>query len=318
MAFRLYICGVETPGQKYFSFRQLTSFALLATIFVAAHSCRPPYPTRGSIVTIEPFQSVYVSPRRIDVWLPEGYDPAQKYAVLYMHDGQNLFDPSLSFNGQIWAADEALQTLIDRGQAKQAIIVGIWSTNQRTREFMPPEAFDNLPEVYKMQLQATLTDLPAGDRYLRFITEELKPAIDKRFSTRSDRRNTFMIGSGMGGIISIYALAQYPFVFGGAGCMSTHWPLSLESNDPGFSRPFLQYLLDNLPPPAIHKVYFDLGTEGPDRNYPVHQAMMDEVMQNLGYQHGQNWITRSFPGDAHNETSWRKRVQHPMGFLLGE
>jgi len=287
----------------------------LLLMFLMA-SCRPPFPTRGSLVTIERIQSVYVTARRVDVWLPEKFDPNQKYAVLYMHDGQNLFDPALSVTSQIWAADEALQTLIDRGQAKQAIIVGIWSTSQRTREFMPPEAFENLPETLKMQLQATLTDLPAGDRYLRFITEELKPLIDKRFPTLTDRRNTFILGSGMGGIISIYALAQYPYVFGGAGCMSTHWPLSLESNDPGFSKPFIQYLQENLPPSALHKVYFDLGTEGTDRNYPIHQNYMDEVMKYLGYKHGANWITRSFPGDVHNETSWRKRVQHPMGFLL--
>lgn len=279
-------------------------------------SCHYPYPTRGSLVTIEHFQSAYVSPRRVDIWLPERFDEEQEYAVVYMHEGQNLFDPAHSFTGQIWAADEALQRLIDQGQAKPAIIVGIWGTQQRSRELMPPEAFNLLPDQLKMQLQATLTDLPAGDKYLQFIVEELKPYIDNRFPTLTDRRSTFMIGSGMGGIISIYALAQYPHVFGGVGCMSTHWPLSLENNDPGFSRPFIQWLRNQLPPPALHKVYFDYGGEGPDRNYPEHQAFMDEAMKLLGYRDGSNWVTRPFPNDHHNEAAWRKRVQIPMEFLL--
>lgn len=289
---------------------------ILSSVLLLQYACTPPYPSRGSLKTFENFPSVHVDSRRVDVWLPENFSPEEKYAVIYMHDGQNLFDPEFAFGGQIWAADEALQTLISSRKVIPAIIVGIWNSPKKIQEYLPMEAYDLLPDDLRMILQSERTDRPISDRYLKFIVHELKPFIDKNFPTLPDRRNTFIIGSSLGGLISVYALAVYPEIFGGAACLSTHWPLSLEHNEPGFSQPFIRWLGHNLPPPALHKIYFDFGTETLDERYPMHQQQMDAVMTALGYPPDELWITRKFPGDAHNEAAWRRRVQVPMEFFL--
>ena len=95
------------------------------------------------------------------------------------------------------------------------------------------------------------TDI-CSDHYLRFIVEELKPYVDAHYRTLPDQHNTFIMGSSMGGLISLYAMCEYPHVFGGAGCVSTHFPIGR-----GIA---LKYMQDNLPDPKTHKFYFDYGT----------------------------------------------------------
>ena len=140
--------------------------------------------------------------RIIRLYLPEGYDSnkAKRYPVLYMHDGQNLFDASTAAYGE-WNVDEALASM-----AKQCIVVGIDNGPRRINEYNP----------YHTKRFGT----GEGPAYTRFIVETLKPYIDKHYRTLRDRQNTAIAGSSMGGLISMYAVLKYPNVFGSAGVFS--------------------------------------------------------------------------------------------------
>ena len=114
----------------------------------------------------------------------------------------------------------------------------------------------------------------------------------------------------MGGLISCYAISEYPKVFGGAGCISTHFPAG--------EGVVIDYFKENLPSPKNHKIYFDYGTEALDAQYEPYQKKMDLVMKKRGWTRGKNWITRKFQGADHSERAWRKRIHIPLEFLLGK
>lgn len=258
------------------------------------------------------FPSKHVLARNVDVWLPPGYEKAdngKRFPVIYMQDGQNLFDPKTSYIGVDWGIDETMTRLIAEKRIRDAIVVGIWNTPKRILEYMPQKvkirngdaSIKNLP----MPLQVPLE----SDNYLRFVVTELKPFIDSTYRTLPDMKNTFIMGSSMGGLISAYAISEYPKVFGGAGCMSTHWPAG--------DGAVIDYLKKSLPDPNTHKFYFDFGTETLDAQYEPYQLRADAVMKQAGYVEGRNWITKKFVGDDHSERSWSKRVDVPLQFFLG-
>jgi len=227
-----------------------------------------------------------------------------------MHDGQNLFDPASSGYGVDWGIDEAISQLVETRQIQGTIVVGIWNTTSRYREYMPqkPLATAQAQSLLAQFIQEKGGD-PISDLYLRFLVEELKPFIDAKYRTLPDRTHTFVMGSSMGGLISLYAIEQYPQVFGGAGCLSTHWPIGQEL--------LVEYLGNGLPPPGAHRLYFDYGTAGQDAGYEPYQHRMDAFLKAAGYTFHKDWITLKFDGADHNETAWRERVHVPLLFLLG-
>jgi predicted alpha/beta superfamily hydrolase len=264
----------------------------------------------GTLIRHAAFPSKHVTPRSVDVWLPPGYfeSPKERYPVLYMHDGQNLFDASISYAGE-WGVDEALAKLVASGDARPAIVVGVWNTSRRFPDYMPRKAFDLASEEQRTNYRKTFGDGPESDGYLRFLVEELKPFVDRTYRTRTDRDDTMVMGSSMGGLISLYAICEYPSVFGRAACVSTHWP--------AVGGAVVDYMRGKLPDPATHRIYFDFGTEGLDAQYEPYQLRADEIVRAAGYVDGRNWTTRKFTGEDHNETSWRKRAHIPLTFLLG-
>jgi len=117
----------------------------------------------------------------------------------------------------------------------------------------------------------------------------------------------------MGGLISCYALCEYPDVFYGAGCVSTHWPVI-----DGCIVDFLQETQQHgIPSPSNHKFYFDFGTNSPDDEYEKFQERVDSLMKKKGYTKRKNWFTEKFEGDDHSEMCWRNRLYLPLLFLLG-
>ena len=279
----------------------------------------------GRLVDLGTLQSRYADPRRVTVWIPSGYTPnGPRHAVLYMHDGQNLFDPETGYGGMEWKLDETLDRLISERKVRPTIVVAIWNTPKRLREYVPSKAFAHLPPRYLNQVRGLYGGDPLSDGYLKFITRELKPRIDRQFRVNTDRGNTAIMGSSMGGLISLYAIDEYPNIFGGAGMMSTHWPMFLpaegkdlsEGEYAAVSTAFERYIGPALPSPAAHKLYFDHGSEMLDRLYAPYQARIDRVVARRGYRQGVNWISRNFPGQAHNEASWASRVEIPLRFLL--
>lgn len=277
-----------------------------------------PYVITGRIERHENFKSNYVQERNIDVWLPHNYQPNKKYAVLYMHDGQMLFDSTTTWNKQEWKVDENIAQLSQKNLIKECIIVGIWNAGDlRRSEYFPKKVADFLPDsVKKFMLEKYLSNKIRSDDYLLFLVKELKPFIDKKYSTLKDRKNTFIAGSSMGGVISMYAICEYPEVFGGAACLSTHWIGSFEDNDL-FPSLYLRYLEKHLPSSKKIKIYFDCGTETLDKFYPRHQKKVDDLMIKKGFT-SKNFMTKVFEKESHSEKSWSKRLTIPFLFLLAK
>ena len=144
---------------------------------------------------------------------------------------------------------------------------------------------------------------------------ELKPFIDSSFSVYTNQQNTFIGGSSRGGLISMYAICEYPEVFGGAGCLSTHWSGVYTNQRNMIPEIFYTYLSQHLPSPKTHKIYFDYGSLTLDSLYKPYQLKVDEIMKQKGY-NSSNWITKEFPGENHSEKSWSKRLYIPILFLL--
>ncbi len=225
--------------------------------------------------------------------------------VIYMHDGENLFDASDAKFGVEWGIDEVMARLVATGEVRPAIIVGIWSLGAgRYAEYMPQKAAPPGEIDFRVPSKPVLTGRQlVSDQYLGFLVTELKPFIDSTYRTLPGRDDTFVMGSSMGGLISAYAVAEYPGVFGAAACVSTHWPAG--------DGVVIDYLADHLPDPASHRFYFDFGTATLDALYEPYQRRMDEVMRQAGYTEGENWLTLKFDGAEHNETSWRRRAAPP-------
>ena len=275
----------------------------------------------GQVKRHEKFASKYVDARNVDVWLPDGYSDKKRYAVLYMHDGQMLYDAATSWNKQAWEVDETVGKLIKEKKIKDCIVVGVWNNGaKRWHEYFPAQAWRMLSDADR---QSIIKNAPSGmsalepisDNYLKFLVEELKPFIDKTYSTRADRANTFVAGSSMGSLISLYAISEYPDVFGGAACISTHWPGLREAENNPIPAAFFAYMKAHLPTPKTHKIYFDYGDQTLDALYPPLQKQADEVMKSKGFT-ATNWITKYFPGDDHSEKSWSKRLDIPLLFLM--
>lgn len=266
----------------------------------------------GTVMRHPDFASRYIAPRHVDVWHPPDYltDVTARYPVLYMHDGQNLFDPATSFIGVDWGMDEAMTRLNRDASLPGAMVVGIWNTPQRHCEYMPQKPLCSAAgHALQAQFAQQYGGTPRSDAYLRFLVEELKPRIDAAYRTLPDREHTFIMGSSMGGLISLYALVEYPHVFGGAACLSTHWPIGEDV--------VLEYFGGALPKPGRHKLYFDFGTETLDAAYEPYQRRMDALLRAAGYTLGGDWVTRKFEGAEHSERAWRERVHIPLQFLLG-
>ncbi len=298
----------------------------LALVACVAHAQKIPQASSGTIKRLENFPSTFVNARNVDIWLPEGYTSEKRYAVLYMHDGQMLFDSTTTWNHQAWDVDNVAAKLIKEGKSQSFIVVGVWNDGQnRHANYFPQKPYASLSGEQKafvsQQLQAkgrTTEDFqPNSDAYLMFLVSELKPFIDAHYAVYTDRAHTFVAGSSMGGLISMYALCEYPAVFGGAACLSTHWPgiFTVENNP--IPDAFVRYLEKNLPDPKSHKLYFDYGDQTLDALYPPLQQKVDVVMKVKGFT-ARNWMTKAFPGESHSEQSWRKRLAIPLQFLTAK
>ena len=284
-----------------------------------------PAVSAGKIIRYNNFPSSIIPSREIDVWLPPGYTETHRYPVLYLHDGQMLFDSSTTWNHQEWGVDETMGNLLAANRIRNCIVVGVWNIPERRhREYFPQKAFELLSGAEKKILsddarnansKPLLGDGPISDNYLKFLTIELKPFIDSTFSTKKDRKNTFVAGSSMGGLISLYAICEYPDVFGGAACLSTHWAGIFRLDNNPLPQALMQYLREHLPSPKNHLIYFDHGTATLDALYPSLQKQADAIMKEKGFKSG-HWITRVFEGEDHSERAWKKRLDIPLLFLL--
>lgn len=297
----------------------ISSLLLLSTAFGFGQL---PTVASGTLVRHASFASKFVEARNVDIWLPAGYSASKKYAVLYMHDGQMLFDSATTWNKQEWGVDETLGALLGAKEIRDGLVVAIWNVPaNRFADYFPEKVIAHIPEPTRTTiLTQQIKGKPSADNYLKFLVTELKPFIDRTYSTRRDVANTFVMGSSMGGLISAYALCEYPAVFGGAACLSIHSPLASyelinASTDANVASKFRDYLRANLPKANTRKIYFDYGDQTGDAFYKPYQTAIDALMRQKGYS-SDNWQTRFFPGQSHSEASWSKRLNVPVSFLL--
>ena len=265
---------------------------------------------RGRLVYWTDVRSAHLTPtRHVEIWLPPGYDSSStRYPVIYMHDGQNLFDPRIANTGVDWGVDESVVRLVERGVIPPVIVVGVWSTAERGPEYSPWQG--------------------AG-RYARFLIEELMPRVTREFRTLTGPANTAVIGSSMGGLLSFYLVTHHPDSFGSCGCVSTHFPLSewmIASFNPGLvtsttpdTVPYISRdIAAGLKAPPRVRYWFDYGTEGIDATYePTHQQVR-EWLRRQGRVEGRDFVVRRYEGATHNEAAWRARLDDVLTFLFAK
>ena len=301
-------------------------FAILVwvTCTTEAFARNLPEPSSGSVQRISDFYSKYVPTRNVDIWLPEGYSNKNKYDVLYMHDGQMLFDAQSTWNNQEWKVDEVAAKLMEKDNIKPFIVVGIWNSGEtRYPEYFPQKVYDGLSWLDKVEVKSKLIaqsksispigDFFFADDYIQFLAEELIPFIENNFSVNKGQAHRYLAGSSMGGLISWYTLMERPDLFAGAACLSTHWPGMYDVDNP-IPEAFEAYFKANLSKLDSHKLYFDLGDQTLDALYPPLQKRIDVILQQQYNQ--DNWQSEFFPGHQHDETSWASRLHLPLSFLF--
>ena len=281
---------------------------------------------QGTINRIDSFPTKFISPRTVDIWLPSNYSKSKKYSVIYMHDGQMLFDATTTWNKQEWRIDDVITKLSVENKIENVIVIAIWNIpNLRHTDLFPKKPLENLTEIQhdlilekakKFGYSFTF-DAVNSDNYLKFIVKELKPFVDTNFSVYTDANHTAIMGSSMGGLISMYAICEYPKVFGKAACLSTHWIGFREFENNPIPESFFSYMKEKLPNPKNHKLYFDYGTETLDADYLKYEYRIDEILKEKGYD-TTNSKNLKFEGENHSEASWQKRIHIPVEFMFGK
>ena len=237
--------------------------------------------------------------RNVEIWTPPDYEEnsTNRYDVLYMQDGQNLFDPRIASTGVDWGVDEAVVRGVKSGRLAPLIVVGIWCTDRRAMEYSPWHL---------------------GTNYAKFLIEELMPKVNQRFRTRTGPEHTGVMGSSLGGLISFWLCWQYPKVFGRAGCLSTHFPWTGKLPPDTGGPPLIELeIARGATFPHGVRLYFDYGTRGIDATYEPMQAKVNAWLTGQGLKPGEDFIARKFEGADHNEAAWRARLDNPLTFLFG-
>lgn len=230
-----------------------------------------------------------LKPRDVIVWLPPNYEfeTKRRYPVLYVHDGQNLFDPQTAYTGIDWGIHRTAESLIAGAKMAKSIIVGIYNSDDRLEEY-------------------SLTE--KGSSYMAFVVRSLKPLIDAIYRTKPGRSTTATMGSSMGGLISFLLVWQHSRVFGGAACMSpAFWAQNYAAVE----------LVQRTPrPPKPLRLYLDNGGRGGDeRLQPGCDAML-KALAAKGIRRGDELRWFLDRDGEHNERTWGARAWRPLHFLL--
>ncbi|MBO6796209.1 alpha/beta hydrolase-fold protein [Maricaulis sp.] len=312
--------------------RRTTAFLAAGTLAACSpsqSSTSDPAPVSPShIISVENFPAKHVLDRNLSIYLPPGYAESDRhYPVIYAQDGQNLFEPGFSYAGDAWEVDAAMDRLIGEGRIEPAIVVGIWNSPQRRWDYAPQSIVEALPAPERALVFETTDATPLADAYTDFIVLELKPYIDATFRTRPDATSTSLMGSSMGGLISLYTLSRHPDDFGQVAALSTHWPIRVSGTLVGDEAarwqdmliPYWRTFIRQAPfDPSRHRIWMDHGSINLDALYAPYQEAIDPVMQVHGFVENEQFVSRVYPGADHNEAAWQARIDEVLIFLLGE
>jgi predicted alpha/beta superfamily hydrolase len=274
------------------------------TAWLDYRATRPDNTVVGDLRLLQEASSPQLRNKRdLYVLLPPSYHLSnRRYPVVYMHDGQNLFDRSTSYVGE-WEVDETMQRLA--GEGIEAIIVGLANTGKtRVQEYSP---FDS-----------SRFGVGQGDQYLDFLTRTVKPCVDADFRTLTDRASTGILGSSMGGLISLYAYFRHPSVFGFAGVMSPSIWYAYGA--------ILGYVWNA--PTSSGRIYLDTGThemtswanrihfDAPHRRYHATAQAVRDLLRDKGYRLDQDLRFVEDRDGTHHESAWARRLPDALRFLL--
>ena len=240
--------------------------------------------------------------RDIVVWLPPGYGLARRrHPVVYFQDGQNVFDPLTAFLGNAWHAGERATELIQTHAIAAPIMVGVYNTGfNRMNEYAPTPAGFSGWDGEKCQ------SIGDAKRYAKFFVQELKPFIDAHYLTLPGPRHTSVVGSSMGGLVSLYFALWHPRVFGHVAALSP----SLWWDDRTVLREFARLRKK----PAV-RLWLDMGTAEP--GWEVIQLMRDTLVAK-GWRPGDDLAYHEIPGAEHTEHAWAARVGDVLQWMLGQ
>ena len=276
----------------------------------------------GRLIEYERVPAAGLPDQRLTIWLPPGYHASQdRYPVLYMHDGHNLFDVTKSNFAKIWAADKAMLAAVATGAVEPHIIVGIWAPGRdRHRQYLPRSLYDATGGKLRAQMDGMTAGGVISHHYLDWIAGPLKTWVDGAFRTRSGRDDTAIVGSSMGGLMSCYAFLERPEVFGRAGCVSSHWPaVDPRTIDEGELKALWDgWFAARLGQPDGRRVWMDHGTATLDAFYAPYQQVIDARMAAAGWQKGRDWESRVYEGAEHEENAWAARLPEVLGWLLAK
>ena len=245
----------------------------------------------GEIEYLHEFYSINLKNERdIVIWLPPSYHYSdKKFPVLFMQDGQNLFDPNTSFIGHDWKVDEVVNGLIKDRLIQEIIVVGIYNTKDRLNEY---NYFH-----------------PTGKRYAAFLIKELKPLIDENYRTFNKASETALMGSSMGGLISFQLFWNFPNIFGKAACMSNSFWVNDRQVFKMIKEKESQFSVKN-------RLYIDCGSEETEliEDFRRMEKALKKINKEEVFSFG-SYVDR---GSRHNENDWAKRLFIPLRFLFGK
>ena len=277
----------------------------------------------GSLETWEGFEFGELLPRNVSVWRPPSpyWDGKRPLPVWYFHDGQNLWDPRRGYGGQTWNLDSLMEYALSGGLMEPCLIVSLDNSPQRFRDYLPPPCLDGLDKVYRDTLQKERPGTALGQTYAHWIADVLQPWLTMQYPVDTHTASHYLMGASMGGLISSYTAALRPDRFGGAACLSTHWPLSLQWNLLGMSLPYRTWLAERLsgssaPGNALHSLYMDHGDQTLDAFYPVHQRAFDSTLQKRSLPAGFRYRSEAIAGAAHTEKDWSQRCLEAMIWVM--
>ena len=265
----------------------------------------PPLSRVGTIERLAPLPSRFVSARGVQVWLPPGYaeHPAQRYPVLYLHDGQNVFDAAAA--GAEWQVDEAAQAGVSSGRLAPFIVVAVDNTAERMRDYTPSSIWLSAERLGQAQGAQTGGGEAA---YAHYLIDELKPFVDSHYRTQADAGHTAVGGSSLGGLMSMWLALHHADVYGAALVVSPSvwWDGELLLREAGASR---------WPDAGRPRLWLDIGgREGPGAAEAVRK--LRDTLQAHG------WSAKTLryveaPEAAHTEAAWAQRVPGMLDFLYG-
>ncbi|MBK8945186.1 MAG: alpha/beta hydrolase [Ignavibacteriae bacterium] len=245
----------------------------------------------GEIEYIHEFYSVHLKNERdIIIWLPPSYHSSiKKYPVLYIQDGQNLFDPKTSYIGYDWKVDEVLTKLIHHKLIEEIIVVGIYNHKDRLEEY------NYFTEK--------------GKKYASFLIKELKSFIDENYRTIPLSSKTAIMGSSLGGLISFQLFWNFPKIFGKAACLSNSFWI-----DNGEVFNMVKNISTNINDKT--KLYIDCGSE--EKELVGDFIKMSEFLIENNFNDPSKIKIYLDEGSKHTESDWAKRLHIPLQFLFGK